>query len=52
MFKPHKFEIVEEVAYNLIDISVFGASFIPQSDNGREFTNEIIENLTDMRPGL
>lgn len=53
ILKPLKTKTAEEVAYNLIDIfCVFGAPFILQSDNGREFANKIIESLTDMWPGL
>ena len=48
-----KSKTAEEVAYQLIDIFfMFGASFILQSDNGREFANKIIQNLTDMWPGM
>ena len=36
----------EEVAFNLVDIfAMFGTPSILQSDNGREFTNDIIGNL-------
>jgi len=31
---------------------MFGAPFILQSDNGREFANKIIQNLVDMWPGM
>ena len=31
---------------------MFGAPFILQSDNGREFANKIIQNLADMCPGM
>jgi len=31
---------------------MFGAPFILQSDNGREFANKIIQNLADMWPGM
>ena len=42
-----------EVAYNVIDLfCLFGASSVLQSDNGREFVNEIIEQLKVMWPGL
>ena len=30
----------------------FGAPFILESDNGREFANKIIQNLADMWPGM
>ena len=46
-------QTAEEVAYQLMDIfCMFGAPFIPQSDNGREFANKILQNLTDMWPGM
>lgn len=42
-----------EVAKQLLDIfCIFGAPAIIQSDNGREFVNSIIEELTLMRKGL
>ena len=31
---------------------MFGAPFILQSDNDREFANKIIQNLADMWPGM
>ena len=31
---------------------MFGAPFILQSDNGHKFANKIIQNLTDMWPGM
>ena len=31
---------------------MFGVPFILQSDYGREFVNKIIQNLTDMWPGM
>ena len=46
-------QTAEEVAYELMNIfCMFGASFILQSDNGREFANKIIQNLADMCPGM
>jgi len=46
-------QTAEEVAYQLMDIfCIFGATFILQSDNGREFVYKTIENLADMRPGM
>jgi len=46
-------QTTEEVAYQLMDIfCMFGAPFILQSDNGREFANKIIQNLADMWPGM
>ena len=39
--------------YHLLDIfTAFGAPCILQSDNGREFVNEIIDNLKSMWPEL
>jgi len=46
-------QTAEELAYQLMDIfSMFGAPFIQQSDNGREFSNKIIQNLADKWPGM
>jgi hypothetical protein len=46
-------QTAEEVAYQLMDIfCMFGAPFILQTDNGREFANKIIENLADMWSGM
>ncbi|XP_072751056.1 KRAB-A domain-containing protein 2-like [Anoplolepis gracilipes] len=43
----------EEVACNLIDIfTIFGAPSILQSDNGREFSNQIVEEACAMWPDL
>jgi len=53
MLCPLKSKTPEEVAYQLMDIfCMFGAPFILQSDNGREFENKIILNLADMWPGM
>jgi len=42
-------QTAEEVVYQLMDIfCMFGAPFILQSDNGREFMNKIMQNLADM----
>jgi len=50
---PLKNKTAEEVAYQLMDIfCMFGAPFIPQSENGREFANKIIQNSADMWPGM
>ena len=41
----------EEVAYQLIDIFCLqGAPSILQSDNGREFTNKLIQNVLEIWP--
>jgi len=46
-------QIVEEVPYQPMDIfCMFGAPFILQSDNGREYANKIIQNLADICPGM
>lgn len=43
----------EEVAYVLLDIlTIFGASIYFQSDNGREFSNNTINELGRMWPEL
>lgn len=43
----------EEVAYHLIDIfTIFGAPSVLQSDNGREFSNKIVEEACAMWPDL
>lgn len=53
ILKPLKSKTAEEVAYVVVDIfCMFGAPFILQSDNGREFSNRIIEELKDLWPGL
>ncbi|KAK7573634.1 hypothetical protein V9T40_010825 [Parthenolecanium corni] len=42
-----------EVAYELIDIfTTFGAPNILQSDNGREFANQVVEEVCSMWPKL
>ena len=39
----------EEVAYHLLDVfTIFGASCILHSDNGREFANKVIEEVCKM----
>ena len=53
ILRPVKSKTVEEEAYQLMDIfCMFGAPFILQSDNGREFANKIIQNFADMWPGM
>nr|XP_022909463.1 SCAN domain-containing protein 3-like [Onthophagus taurus] len=43
----------EEVAYNLLDIfTLIGAPAILQSDNGREFSNQIVSSLKTYWPTL
>ena len=42
-----------EVAWNLVDIFLFlGAPHILQSDNGREFTAEMVSELKEIWPDL
>jgi len=49
ILRPLKSKTAEEVAYQLMDIfCMFGAPFILQRDNGREFANKIIQNMADM----
>lgn len=51
--RPLHSKTAEEVAKVLLDIfCIFGAPSILQSDNGREFANRIVENLTSMWTGL
>ncbi|XP_015369695.1 PREDICTED: KRAB-A domain-containing protein 2-like [Diuraphis noxia] len=53
ILKPLEYKRAEEVAFNLIDIfTLIGALSILQSDNGREFSNNIVSNLKDMWPEL
>ena len=47
--RPTKSKQATEVAYNLLDtFCTFGAPSVLQSDNGREFSNSVIEELKDM----
>ena len=42
-----------EVALNLVDLfAILGAPSILHSDNGKEFVNEVIDNLVILWPGL
>ena len=42
-----------EITYQLLDIfSIFGAPSILQSDNGKEFVNSVITELSAMRESL
>ncbi|CAG5024424.1 unnamed protein product [Parnassius apollo] len=51
--RPLQSKIAEEVSKILLDIfCIFGSPSILQSDNGREFANQIVESLTQMWPGL
>lgn len=46
VLKPLKFKKVDEIAENLIEIyTLFGAPAILQSDNGKEFVNEVIDKI-------
>ena len=51
--RPLKSKRAAEVAFHLLDIfSTFGAPYILQSDNGREFTAKILEELGSLWPEL
>lgn len=51
--RPLKSKRAEEVAYVLLDIfTIFGAPSILQSNNGREFANNVIKELCSMWPEL
>lgn len=53
LLRPLETKTVEEVSYHLLDIfCMFGAHFILQSDNRREFFNKIIKNLSEMWPSM
>lgn len=53
ILKPLKFKRAELVAYNIIDIfTLIGAPSVLQSDNGREFANQIVSSLKDLWPEL
>ena len=53
ILRPLNSKTAEEVAYQLMGIfCMFGAPFILQRDNGREFANKIIQNLAAMWPGM
>ena len=46
-------QTAEKVAYELMEIfCMFGPPFILQGDKGREFANKIIQNLSDVWPGM
>ena len=52
ILRPHKTKQAVEVAFTLQDIfCVFGSPNILQSDNGREFSNKVMEELVRMWPG-
>ena len=51
VLRPLKSKRAAEVAYHVLDIfCLFGSPHILQSDNGREFANEIVKELVDMWP--
>ena len=51
--RPLTSKRAEEVAYNLVDIfTIVRAPSILQSDNGREFVNKVIQNITSFWPEL
>ncbi|KAL1516546.1 hypothetical protein ABEB36_000452 [Hypothenemus hampei] len=53
ILRPLQTKRAEEIAYHLMDIfAIFGAPAILQSDNGREFCNEIIGELRSLWPQI
>jgi len=53
VLRPLKHKLVEEVAYNLIDIfTLLGAPYIIQSAHGRDFSNDVINCLQGFWPKL
>ena len=53
ILRPHKTKEAVEVAFTLQDIfCLFGAPKILQSDNGREFANKVVNELTKRWPGM
>ncbi|XP_060882038.1 KRAB-A domain-containing protein 2-like [Metopolophium dirhodum] len=49
ILRPLKTKRAEKIAFNLMDIyTIFGATAILHSDNGREFVNKIITELNEM----
>ncbi|XP_022817975.1 KRAB-A domain-containing protein 2-like [Spodoptera litura] len=50
---PLQSKTAEEVSKTLLVIfCIFGSPSILQSDNGREFANRVVKNLTQVWPGL
>lgn len=53
ILRPLKTKTADEVAYHILDpFTILGAPVILQSDNGREFVNQIIDSLKIMWPEL
>lgn len=53
LLRPLETKSAPEVAYVLVDLfCIFGCPEILQSDNGREFVNSIINELSSLWPGL
>lgn len=53
MLRPLKTKTALEVASNLMDIfTIFSAPSILHSDNGREFVNKVIIELTNLWDGI
>ena len=51
--RPVTLKRAPEIAYQMLDIfSIFGVPSILQSDNGREFVNSVIAELSAMWDGL
>ena len=52
ILRPHKTKEAVEVALTLQDVfCLLGAPHILQSDNGREFANKVVKELTSRWPG-
>lgn len=53
LLRPLKSKRAEEVAYQLLDIfTTIGAPSVLQSDNGKEFANQVVNELKNMWPEL
>lgn len=46
--RPLKSKRAERIAFVLLDISIFGAASILQSDTGSEFANKIVQKVCNM----
>ena len=42
---------MDEAAYNLLDVLLFGGASFVHSDNGREFCNNILQCVTQLSKG-
>ena len=53
VLRPIKRKTKEEVGHHLMDIfCLFGAPYILQCNNGREFANKVIKHLAEQWPGM